>query len=82
MAQETTGGIRGSVERSRGRAKTRVDVTSSSLVGSKEAQTDSAGCYRFPNLLLGTCTIIVSAQGFKTIKREALTLEVGHLHQR
>lgn len=59
--------------------KARVDVTSSSL--SREAQTDSAGYYRFANRPPGTYTITVSAQGFKTVKREALTVEVGHLHQ-
>ncbi len=49
-----------------------------SLVGSKAADTDSAGYYRFVNLPPGTYTISVAAKGFKTIKREGLTLEVGH----
>lgn len=67
MAQKTTGGIQGSLERSlwSGRAKTTVDVKGSSLVGSKEAQTGSAGCYRFANLPSGTYTITVAAQGTK-----------------
>lgn len=81
IAQETTGGIQGTVKDPSGAVvpKARVVVTSSSLVGSKEAQTDSAGYYRFANLPPGIYTITVSAQGFKTVKREALTLEVGHL---
>ena len=81
IAQETTGGIQGTVKDPSGAVVpgVKVVVAGSSLVGNKEAQTDSAGYYRFANLPPGTYTITVSAQGFKTFKREALTLEVGHL---
>lgn len=81
IAQETTGGIQGTVKDPSGAVvpNAKVVVTGSSLVGSKEAQTDSAGYYRFANLPPGIYTVTVSAQGFKTVKREALPLEVGHL---
>lgn len=81
IAQETTGGIQGTVKDPSGALvpDAKVVVTGSSLVGSKEARTDSAGYYRFANLPPGTYTITVSAEGFKTFKREALILEVGHL---
>lgn len=81
MAQETTGGLQGTVRDPSGAVvpDAKVVVTGSSLVGSKEAQTDSAGYYRFANLPPGTYTLTVTAKGFKTVKREGLVLEVGHL---
>src|SRR6266478_6631805 len=81
VAQETTGGMQGVVKDPSGAVvpNAKVVVTGASLVGSKELKTDSSGYYRFANLPPGTYTIIVSANGFKTFKREGLILEVGHL---
>jgi len=81
MAQETTGGIQGSVKDPSAAVvpNAKVAVTGSTLVGSKEAETDAAGYYHFANLPPGTYTITVAAKGFKTVKREGLILEVGHL---
>jgi hypothetical protein len=56
-----------------------VVVTAPTLVGAKETTTDSTGYYRFTNLPPGVYTITVTAQGFETLKREGLALEVGHL---
>jgi outer membrane receptor protein involved in Fe transport len=80
-AQETTGGLQGTVKDPSGAVvpSTKVVVTSSSLAGAKELTTDSSGYYRFANLAPGTYTITVTAPGFKTYKREGLILEVGHL---
>src|SRR5208282_3665907 len=80
-AQETTGGLQGTVKDPSGAVvpNAKVVVTGAALVGSKELQTDSSGYYRFANLSPGTYTITVTAQGFKTYKREGLGLEVGHL---
>src|SRR5256885_4884058 len=49
-----------------------VVLTGSSLVGSKEIETDASGYYRFANLPPGSYVITATAKGFKTIKREGL----------
>ncbi|MGA6982020.1 MAG: carboxypeptidase regulatory-like domain-containing protein [Candidatus Sulfotelmatobacter sp.] len=81
FAQETTGGLQGTVKDSSGAvvAHAHVVVTGTSLVGEKADDTDAAGYYRFANLPPGTYTVSITAKGFKTTKREGLVLEVGHL---
>jgi hypothetical protein len=80
-AQETTGGIQGTVKDSSDAVipHAQVVVTAPTLVGSKQTLTDGSGYYRFANLPPGTYMITVTAEGFDTLKREGLTLEVGHL---
>jgi outer membrane receptor protein involved in Fe transport len=80
-AQETTAGLQGTVKDPSGAvvARAHVAVTGSTLVGSKEEDTDGSGYYRFANLPPGNYTITVTAKGFSTAKREGVTLEVGHL---
>jgi hypothetical protein len=81
LAQETTGGLQGTVKDPSGAvvSAAQVVVTGTTLVGSKKALTDSSGYYRFANLPPGTYTLTVTAEGFDTLKREGLVLEVGHL---
>jgi len=81
LAQETTGGIQGTVKDPSGAviSSAQVVVTGTNLVGSKQVQTDSRGYYRFANVPPGTYTLTVKAQGFETLKRDGLILEVGHL---
>lgn len=81
MAQETTGGLQGTVKDATGAVvpKAKIDLTGTSLVGSKTLQTDSAGYYRFANLPPGTYAMTVNAQGFSELKREGVVIEVGHL---
>jgi Carboxypeptidase regulatory-like domain len=80
LAQETTGGLQGTVKDPSGAVvpNAKVVVTGSALVGSKELETDGSGYYRFANLPPGKYTIMVTAAGFATSKHE-LVLEVGHL---
>jgi hypothetical protein len=80
FAQETTGGLQGTVKDASGAvvSKAHIEVKGSSLVGSKAEDTDSAGYYRFANLPPGSYSISVVAKGFKTFKREGLIIEVGH----
>lgn len=81
FAQETTGGLQGTVKDASGAVVpgAHVVVTSSALAGAKSLDTDSSGYYRFANLPPGTYAITVSAKNFKTVKREGIALEVGHL---
>ena len=81
FAQETTGGLQGTVKDSSGAVVggAHVVVKGTSLVGDKALDTDSSGYYRFAGLPPGTYSIEVSAKGFKTVKREGVGLEVGHL---
>ena len=80
-AQETTGGLQGTVKDPSGAVvpRAKVVLTSTSLIGSKELITDSSGYYHFANLPPGSYTIVVSAEGFKTSKTAGLTIEAGHL---
>ncbi len=81
LAQETTGGLQGSIKDPSGAVvpHAKVVVAASSLVGSKELETDASGYYHFANLPPGTYTITVTAKDFKTVKRDGVVLEVGHL---
>ncbi len=81
FAQETTGGLQGIVRdpTSAVVSGAHVELTGSTLVGKKETDTDGAGYYRFANLPPGTYLLTVKAKGFKAVKREGLTIEVGHL---
>ena len=81
LAQETTGGLQGTVKDPTGAVVPGADVvaTTPTLVGSKETRTDAAGYYRFANMPPGEYTLVVKAPGFDTLKRTGLVLEVGHL---
>src|SRR5438477_1099973 len=79
-AQETTGGLQGTVKDPSGAVvpNAKVAVTGDALAGSKELETDGSGYYHFANLAPGKYTITVSAKGFSTVKHEVV-LAVGHL---
>src|ERR1700732_2944583 len=72
FAQETTGGLQGTVKDASGAVVSgaHVEVTGASLVGAKAQNTDSSGYYRFANLPPGSYTIAAIAKGFKTVRRE------------
>ena len=81
FAQETTAGLQGTVKDSSGAvvANAHIVVRGTTLAGDKTLDTDATGYYRFANLPPGVYSIQVAAKGFKTVKREGLRLEVGHL---
>jgi hypothetical protein len=80
-AQETTGGLQGTVKDPSGAVipRAKVVLTSPALIGSKELVTDASGYYHFANLPPGVYTVVISAEGFKTSKTAGLTIEAGHL---
>jgi hypothetical protein len=81
LAQETTGGLQGTVKDPSGAvvAKAQVELKGASLVGSKTQETDGSGYYHFVNLPPGTYSLTVSAQGFTQLKRDGISIAVGHL---
>jgi hypothetical protein len=81
VAQETTGGLQGTIKDPSGAvvSSATVELTGSALIGSKKLDTDNSGYYRFANLPPGTYSVTVKAQGFSGLKRDGITIEVGHL---
>lgn len=81
FGQETTGGLQGTITDPSGAVISGADVTvtSPALIGEKSLKTGAGGYYRFANLPPGNYTIAASAKGFRKVKRENVTIEVGHL---
>jgi hypothetical protein len=81
FAQETTGGLQGTVKDPSGAvvSHAQVVITGTSLVGAKQVETDGNGYYRFANLPPGAYSMTVTAKGFNSVKRAGLNIEVGHL---
>ena len=81
IAQETTGGLQGTVKDDSGAVvpNATISLTGSNLVGTKSQTSDSNGYYRFANLPPGTYALTVAAKGFNTLKRSDITIGVGHL---
>ncbi|HUS18911.1 MAG TPA: TonB-dependent receptor [Terriglobales bacterium] len=80
FAQETTGGIQGTVKDPQGAviSGATVEVTGPALIGKSSATTDSAGNFRIAQLPPGTYDVTVSASGFTTAK-QAIKIDVGSL---
>jgi hypothetical protein len=80
-AQETTGGLEGTVTDASGGVVVGADValTGTSLTGTKAMKADDHGNYRFVNLPPGQYTLTVTASGFQTFKRVDLMIGVGRL---
>ncbi len=78
-SQEITGELNGKVLLEGGAALpgVRVMATSTNLVGKKVTITDDTGAYRLPMLPPGTYKLTFTLEGFKTVVRDKIVLEVG-----
>src|SRR5215469_11322947 len=81
VAQETTGGIQGTIKDPQGAVVSGATVTVSgpALIGKKVANTDAGGFYHIEQLPPGVYSITVTATGFTTETRKDLRLETGAL---
>jgi len=79
QSQSASGSIEGSVTDATGAVVAGARVTARNLQTglSREAMSNSDGLYRLPLLPVGDYDFTVEKQGFNTIKREAVKIEVG-----
>jgi len=79
FSQGSSARIEGSVTDQSGAAipNATVTITDINRGTARTINTDSAGAYNAPNLLPGSYTVRVEFQGFMTIERRNITLEVG-----
>jgi len=79
-AQASTGGLRGVVKDESGGVLVGVTVEAESparIGGAAVEVTDTEGTYRFENLPVGVYTVSFTLQGFSTLRREGIRIEVG-----
>ena len=81
FAQETNAGVQGYVKDQSGApvAGVDVEVSSKAMMGKRQTETDTAGFYRISGLPPSVYSITFTARGFRVIKREGVSLEVGRL---
>lgn len=83
-AQTSTGGLRGFVKDNTGGALVGVSVeaVSPARIGPPAIEvTDAQGLYTFQNLPIGQYSLTFTIQGFATVRRENLGVEVGRIIQ-
>src|SRR4051812_350531 len=81
FAQETTGGVRGTVKDPQGAviSGATVTVAGPALIGKRTATTDSSGQYRIEQLPPGVYEISITATGFGTQTQQGLKIQTGAL---
>src|SRR5438045_7851736 len=81
VAQETTGGIQGTVKDPQGAVVSNATITVSgpALIGKKTATTDSGGFYHIEQLPPGIYSVSAAAQGFSAETKQNLRIETGAL---
>lgn len=79
IAQESAvkGNIAGVVQDSTGAVVSGAKVTVTGAMGSKSATTEADGRFSFPLLTLGSYSVRVEKQGFRTAQFKAITVEIG-----
>jgi outer membrane receptor protein involved in Fe transport len=84
VAQTSTGGLRGFVRDNTGGALVGVTVEASSpaRIGPPATEiTDAQGLFTIANLPVGDYTVVFTLQGFRTVRRESVRVEVGRTIQ-
>ena len=84
LAQTSTGGIRGIVTDETGAvlAGVTVEATSPARIGGAIVEvTNDQGLYRFENLPIGEYVVTFTLEGFTTVRREVIRIEVGRPQQ-
>lgn len=84
VAQTSTGGLRGFVKDNTGGALVGVTVEASSpaRIGAPATEiTDAQGLFTLTNLPVGDYTVVFTLQGFRTVRREGVRVEVGRTIQ-
>src|SRR6266536_285445 len=79
QAQENTGSLRGTV-RDQSAAVIPgaiVTVAGPALVRQLESVSDDKGVYLFPTVPVGTYSVTASLTGFRTVKKEGLSVKLG-----
>src|SRR5262249_43309049 len=79
-AQASTGGLRGVVKDESGAVLVGVTVEAESparIGGAAVEVSDAEGTYRFENLPVGVYSVSFTLQGFSTLKREGIRIEMG-----
>src|SRR5262245_30066231 len=81
FAQETTGGIQGTVKDPTGAVvpNAAVEISSPALIGKKTGVSDAGGYFHFAQLPPGTYTVVVTAPGFAPQTLSALDVKTGGL---
>lgn len=81
LLAQTTGELRGTIKDPSGAVVVRAEVTASMLGGGVErrAVTDTKGDYDLPSVPVGTYTVRVQVQGFKTFVQENVEVTIGHV---
>ena len=79
LAQENTGSIKGQAKDETGAviAGAKVTANSPALIRELDTMTDANGNYQFPSVPVGTYTLSVTRQGFKNVKSENITVQLG-----
>lgn len=79
FSQENTGSLRGEIKDEAGAAipGAKVTANSSALVRPLEVISDGTGAYNFPKLPAGIYSVSVSLSGFKTVKKDDISVQLG-----
>ena len=77
MAQETTGGIKGTVSDTVGQLIAGAIVEATGPMGKIGTTSDALGKYRFPRLAAGTYVVVASFQGYNSSTAENVRVTLG-----